>query len=107
MTSDKDDLEQALQENLQLRRELGAQAAKASGGVAYRLGWLLYWACLATIAAWTVYVLLVHAYPIAREDGLFVDGLFSLVFAAIWFLVLPALALYALGRAVRYILSGK
>jgi hypothetical protein len=42
MTSDRDDLEEALQENLKLRRELAADVAKAkeisqSGGIAYRL----------------------------------------------------------------------
>jgi streptomycin 6-kinase len=52
MTSDKDDLEQALQENLRLRRELGVAAGKARGGMAYRLGWALFWTCLALIAAW-------------------------------------------------------
>jgi hypothetical protein len=41
MTSDSD-LEEALQENLKLRRELAAQVAKAKrGGIAYRLGWVL------------------------------------------------------------------
>jgi hypothetical protein len=51
MTSDEDDLDQALQENLRLRRQLGAEATKGqaamaanSAGMAYRLGWVLYWA---------------------------------------------------------------
>jgi hypothetical protein len=52
MTSDKDDLEQALQENLRLRRELGAAAGKARSGMAYLLGWALVCVCLALIAAW-------------------------------------------------------
>jgi hypothetical protein len=56
MTSDRDDLEQALQENLKLRRELGDQVAKAKqgGGFAYRLGWVLYWFCLGLIGLYAV-----------------------------------------------------
>jgi hypothetical protein len=48
MTSDSDDLEQQLRQNLKLRAELGAKVAKAKqgGGFAYRLGWVLYWICL-------------------------------------------------------------
>ena len=52
MASDSDELEQQLRENLKLRRELAAELAKAkgtktaSGGTAYRLGWVLYWACV-------------------------------------------------------------
>ena len=49
MTSVEEDLEQALRENIRLRRELGARAAegkaaigtKQSGGIAYRLGRVL------------------------------------------------------------------
>jgi len=60
MTSGNDDLEQELRRNLKLRRELGAQAAKGKaalsakqdGGFAYRLGWVLYWVCLALSLGW-------------------------------------------------------
>ena len=60
MTSDSDDLEQALQQNLEIRRELGAELgkvdgirpAKQGGGIVYRLGWVLYWTCLALMAVW-------------------------------------------------------
>jgi hypothetical protein len=41
MTSDSDDLEQELRQNLKLRRELGGEVTKArdsSAGGAYRLG---------------------------------------------------------------------
>ncbi len=49
MNSINDDLEQALQDNFRLRRELGARAAegkaaidaKQCGGIAYRLGRVL------------------------------------------------------------------
>ena len=61
MTSDRDDLEQALQENLKLRRELGDQVAKAKqgGGFAYHLGWVLYWFCLGLIGLYAAFWLVV------------------------------------------------
>jgi hypothetical protein len=37
-TSNKDDLEEALQQNLKLRRELGAEVAKASDSSAKQMG---------------------------------------------------------------------
>ena len=50
MTSDSDDLEEALRENLKLRSELADEVSKAKAasqrGVACRLGWVLYWICL-------------------------------------------------------------
>jgi small-conductance mechanosensitive channel len=59
-SSDDDDLEHELGENLKLRRKLGTEAAKAEGaidakqggGIAYRLGWVLYWICLALAVVW-------------------------------------------------------
>ena len=100
MTSDTDDLEEALRENLKLRRELAANVTKAEaasqrGGMAYRLGWVLYWTCLVLAALAVLYVGFV----------LWVDGtLFSLGFVV---LGVPALLLYGLGRAFRYVLSGE
>jgi hypothetical protein len=100
MTSDSDELEEQLRENLKLRRELGAEVAKAASrraGMAYRLGRVLYLACFALavlcVAVW-----------IGR---LFTD------FAPMPFLLqllafgLPALLFYGLGRAFRYVLSGE
>jgi hypothetical protein len=54
MTSDSDDLEEALRQNLKLRRELADEVAKAKqpGGIAYRLGWVLYWICLVLAGGW-------------------------------------------------------
>ena len=58
MTSDGDGLEEAVRENLKLRSELAAEVAKAKGvgqrGGVYRLGWVLYWACLIVAALWAV-----------------------------------------------------
>jgi hypothetical protein len=55
-SSDDDDLEHELGENLKLRRKLGTEEgaidAKQGGGIAYRLGWVLYWICLALAVVW-------------------------------------------------------
>ena len=61
MTTDSDDLEAALRENLKLRRELATNVAKAEaavqrGGMAYRLGWILYWTCLVFAALALLYL---------------------------------------------------
>jgi hypothetical protein len=100
MTSDSDDLEQELRRNLELRHELGAvaegQAPKQDRGIAYRLGWVLYWACLAVIAlywAWWA----VRLIGTDWNDWTFFPGLLGV----------PALLLYGLGRAFRYVLSGQ
>jgi hypothetical protein len=103
MTSDSHDLEQELRRNLKLRRELGAKAAKGKaalsvkqgGGMAYRLGWGLYWACLALIAAWVL------------TAALFVPMTLDHPGPALVVYGVPALVLYGIGRALRYILSGE
>jgi hypothetical protein len=102
-----DDLEHELQHNLKLRRKLGAEAGKGEAaisgkqrGIAYRLGWVLYWICL-------VLALLPAFIPIQvllDELGFSASGFprhFALVGA------LAALLLFGLGRAFRYILSGE
>jgi hypothetical protein len=113
-SSDDDDLEHELQENLKLRRELGTEAAKAEGAIdakqgsriAYRLGWVLYWICLALAVVWVVVFFLGSGegsqaiqflLKKLREDPLS----FGLFFG------LPPLILYGLGRTFRYFLSGK
>jgi hypothetical protein len=93
MTSDSDDLEQQLRQNLKLRAELGAKVAKAKqgGGFAYRLGWVLYWIWLLLALASGLYLLVTMAGA----------GILSLIAA-----LMVALAFYGLGRAFRYVLSG-
>ena len=61
--------------------------------MACRLAWVLYWTCLALIPAWVLIV------------PLFVP--LSTNLASVLFLFVPALVLYGLGRAFRYILSGE
>jgi hypothetical protein len=110
MTSDSDDLEQALQENLKLRRELAVEVSKAKAasqrGVAYRWGWVLYWLCVMPAAVLAA-VLLTTAIFDALEQEWWRE--FDLLSASLAFLViaLPSLVLYGLGRAFRYILSGE
>jgi hypothetical protein len=99
MTSDGDELEKALRENLKLRRELAAnvakeEAARQRGGMAYRLGWIIYWTCFTVALCWVLAVFL-------SADV----NLFRLPVALAW--VGPAVVLYGLGRGFRYVLSGK
>ena len=100
MTSDSDDLEQQLRENLKLRRELVAEVAKAKDGanrgIAYRLGWVLYWTCLALAGTWVAYWLQQSTRSeFARDPSMYMVVGF------------PVLVAYGLGRAFRYILSGR
>ena len=106
MTSDSDDLEKALRENLKLRSELVGEVSKAKAasqrGVAYRLGWVLYWACLALAGSWVVG----HVW-LALHGGLLFDELTKDPLTSLIVFGVPVLALYGLGRAFRYLLSGE
>jgi hypothetical protein len=64
--------------------------------LAYRLGWFLYWVCIVLAGAWALAMLtLVSFAP---------DFWHILIY---WLMVgIPALALYGLGRGLRYVLSG-
>ena len=117
MTSGSDDLEQEVRRNLKLKRELGAKAAKGKaalsakqgGGIAYRLGWVLYWACLALIGLWLVWCAFEFVAHINNPYRMFLS---EEVYSGhvLWVLGLvgvPPLALYGLGRAFRYVLSGE
>ncbi len=101
MTSDSNDLEEALEENLKLRSQLAAKVAKEEaaserGGMAYRLGWVLYWICFALAGGWAAFGLWAIITSFASDD----IGLRQ------WAMVVgPSLLLYGLGRAFRYILS--
>ena len=103
MTTDSDDLEQQLRENLELRRQLAGEVAKAKGsGIAYRLGWVLYWVCLALIGLYGVFWLVV------LQDASWEAIIGDLKdWTVVLGLALPVVGLYALGRAFRYLLSGE
>jgi hypothetical protein len=105
MTSDSDDLEQQLRENLKLRRELAAEVARANGssanrggGIAYRLGQVLYWICFALIGAWVLFFLNVTLWG-GEKWGSPYDTILAFI--------LPVAILYGIGRAFRYLLSGE
>ena len=70
-----------------------ADDAKQGGGIAYRLGWVLYWVCLALALASGLFFVVCYLFLYFRV-GVLINGLYSL-------------ALYALGRAFRYVLSGE
>jgi hypothetical protein len=115
MTSDSNDLEDALRENLKLRSELAANVTKAEAasqrdGRAYRLGWVLYWACILLAVFWMLGLFLyVGEGSVPNALDLLVRRLRQdpLNAALIWVgATLPAMILYGLGRAFRYVLSG-
>ncbi len=97
----KDELDEALQENLKLRSELGDRVAKAKHveGMAYRLGWVLYWTCtaLAALSALIAVAALLSQLGIFSQREFPSDHLLGGV--------LTAMILYAVGRAFRYVLS--
>ena len=107
MTSDSDDLEEALRQNLKLRRELVAEVAKAKGrGIVYRLGWVLYWASLVLAGGWVFGMIAL----LASTKDTIPEMLGEVVREPLAFLIWlghPAIALYGLGRAFRYVLSGE
>jgi len=70
--------------------------------MAYRLGWVLYWACLALAGAAALMIILTLLFVSAGE---FVSAS-EFVGALVGFGIL-ALVVYGLGRTFRYILSGE
>ena len=77
MALESDELDKALRENLKLRSELAAEVAKEKqgGGIAYRLGWVLYWASIVSIALWCAYALLeINRVGLPRTGGEFGAG---------------------------------
>ena len=103
MTSESDDLEEALRQNLKLRRELAAKVAKAKGGgIAYRLGWVLYWICLGLIGVWWLFCLIgitTQGMPLRGGDSSW--GILLFIFGGV------PLLLCGVGRLLRYVLSGE
>jgi len=92
----KDDFEEVLRQNLNLRRELATEIGKVrvpKQGM-HRLGWTLYWICLTLAAVWVLMSLQLVPTDDWSEMGWGV---------VIWFS--PVLVLYALGRALRDAIS--
>jgi hypothetical protein len=106
------DLEEQLQQNLKLRRELGAKIAKARDRNAKdRLGWVLYWTLLAIAGIWvfiSLWMLLggFFGLPSAGVEHA-IEVFMRNPLGQLAFMGIPALMLYSLGRAIRYVLSGE
>jgi hypothetical protein len=82
-------------------RGKAALSAKQGGGIAYRLGWVLYWACLVLAGMWAAFLI----WLLMVESSTFDEVRQSPSLAV--FATLPALLLYGVGRAFRYVLSGE
>ncbi|WP_372928672.1 hypothetical protein [Methyloceanibacter sp.] len=77
-------------------------------GIAYRLGWALYWFCLVLAVVWVLGVLFLNTEGAVTEPfSVFVQRLEEDPLLVVLGLVGPVAALYAVGRAVRYVLSGE
>lgn len=112
MTSDNDKLEEALRENLKLRRELAANVTRAEAASQrrnYHLGWVLYWVCLSLAVLWMLGLFLyIGEGSISNALELLVMRVREDPFNVIsrWVgVTLPAMALYGIGRAFRYVLA--
>jgi hypothetical protein len=109
MTPETDDLGEALEHNLKIRRELGTELAKADGirsakqdqGTAYRLGWVLYFTCLVLGVAWLCFFLAVASDGPNGVLGEIANQPLKLVVVG----GVPVTVLYGIGRALRYVLS--
>jgi hypothetical protein len=111
MTSDSEDLEEALRQNLKLRRELAAEVAKAKaaserGGIAYRLGWAFYRVCLILIIVSMFGMIALLGASKGTIPEMVSEVMREPLAYFIWFAI-PVIALYGLGRAFRYFLSGE
>jgi hypothetical protein len=110
MTSNSDDLEQQLRENLKLRRAANVTKVRDKNAKD-RLGWALYWAFLAPAGIWVFLWLwmllggffglsnagLDHAVEVFRQNPM----------GQLAFLIIPVLLLYSFARAIRYQLAGE
>jgi hypothetical protein len=111
-SSDNDDLEQALQENLKLRRQLRQKITKARDRNAKdRVGWALYWTLLALAGIWMLVCLwMLHGGSLAPRGGGIehaIEVFLQNPLEQLALMGIPALLLYSLGRVIRYVLSGE
>jgi hypothetical protein len=112
MTSDTDDLEEQLRQNLKLRRELAAEVTKVRDRNAKdRLGWVLYWTFLALAGTWVfLWLWMLHGgfFGLQSAGVEHAIEVFMLnPFEQLAFMGIPVLMLYSFGRAIRYVLSGE
>ena len=105
-------LEEQLEQNLELRRELGAKIAKARDRNAKdRLGWALYWILLALAGIWVfIWLWMLHGGFFGLESAGVehaIEVFMRNPFRQLAFVSVPVLMLYSLGRSIRYVLSGE
>ena len=111
-SSDSDDLEQALQENLKLRRQLKRKITKARDRNAKdRVGWAVYWTLLALAGIWIlVWLWMLHGGLLGSQSrGVehAIEVFIQNPLEQLALMGIPALLLYSLGRVIRYALSGE
>ena len=77
-------------------------------GIAHRLGWGFYWFCLVLAVVWVLGVLFLNTEGAVTEPfSVFVQRLEEDRLLVVLGLIGPVAALYAIGRLVRYVLSGE
>jgi hypothetical protein len=108
----KDDLEGLRRElrfrrELKLRRELEAElprkegnSHKSGGGVAYRFGEFLYWACLMLGLIWIALCLFLAINSSVEQNQLLTPATLAVI-------LVPPLLLHGIGRDLRFVLSGR
>jgi hypothetical protein len=69
--------------------------------MAYRLGWVLYWVCLLLIVLYFAW------WWLQLRDASWESIVDDLSVSVVPPLVLPAVGLYGIGRALRYVLSNE
>ena len=111
MSSERDDLEQALQENLKLRGKLGRQTwGVRERNAKDRVGWALHYASLALAGLW-ILLWLWMLYDGFSEQSRGAEHAIKLFMqnplGQLAFMGIPVLLLYSLGRSIRYALSGE
>jgi hypothetical protein len=112
MTSEPDDLEKALQENLKIRRKLARKTWEVRERNAKdRVGWAFYYTSLALAGLWILFWLwmLYGGFSEAQSRGLehAIRLFMQNPLRQLAFMGIPVLLLYTLGRSIRYVLSGE
>jgi hypothetical protein len=112
MSSEPDDLEQALQENLKIRRKLARKTWEVRERNAKdRVGWALYHLSLAFAGLWILLWPWMLYGGFSEEQSRGVEHATRLFMPnplkQIAFVGIPVLLLYSLGRSIRYALSGE
>ena len=110
MTSEPDDPEKALQENLKIRRKLARKTWEVRERNAKdRVGWAFYYTSLALAGLWILLWLwmLYGGFSEAQSRGVehAIRVFMQNPFGQLAFMGIPVLLLYSLGRAIRYALS--